>query len=753
VKLTSTMWGGRFNPIIPVGGNTKLSQDLISMFNVDILLPISEGTEIERLIQNTKYLPWSDSRREMFLTGTNGPMPVFLDVFHPLRQLSEVRKEKAQTGYGGGQVFPNLLSRFDPGNDAISDALLCTLGAYPAKDQCPIDYGALADRLVGSDNPFVNGVTPDYWDKLTPLTVTRHDLLVYKRGRGWDSPGVFIGDPALFSDLVSFWNLRAAGIEVLFVADAGHDALIAGAQAWVEKVKASNLQIKPSPFERPAAWSLRHDTLDWAMHNNTFGTEWVRHNLSESIWDGQNIKPSQVHFAGQSALGTLDESDGKITVAFSLPPKPLADNSDYSYEHAMVTIRPLLDPNPTIGTFRYPNIPQLNEFYGRNAHFDYSKARIESDGLSILIRTHESDLRLRGIPPLKLAAKFFSLAGIDASLSSAGKVALRVIHHMGGIDSCRAFKISGVRQLLNDYSLTKHFSHSQALARIGKTFDPFKGLHVEQRDHKDLTPQDVFLHLVKKKVFRPGIELECTNCLLKDWHSLNDLDEQVSCSYCGSMIDSGPQLRDGAWQYRVSGVFARTRDHEGAIPVALALIQTMRILHHGMTWLTGTELMWTGLEKPVETDLVVIAENYEHVPQLVIGECKTNMQITAEQLDKLLAVAARFADTGIKVFIMLAKAGVGFTEEEILLIDDRQTIELNFILLTPIELEPYEPYENAKVTNMRHRTPLTLEEWAEYSRRLYLRTTPEEILKRFLADRETAKIAVVKSDSSQTSSN
>src|ERR1700744_4695216 len=100
VKLTSTLWGGRFNPIIPVGGNQKLSQDLISMFNVDILLPISEGTEIERLIQKTKHLPWSDSRREMFLTGTNGPMPVFLDVFHPLTRLSEVRKDKAQTGFG-----------------------------------------------------------------------------------------------------------------------------------------------------------------------------------------------------------------------------------------------------------------------------------------------------------------------------------------------------------------------------------------------------------------------------------------------------------------------------------------------------------------------------------------------------------------------------------------------------------------------------------------------------------------------------
>ena len=168
-------------------------------------------------------------------------------------------------------------------------------------------------------------------------------------------------------------------------------------------------------------------------------------------------------------------------------------------------------------------------------------------------------------------------------------------------------------------------------------------------------------------------------------------------------------------------------------------MQTMRVLHHRMIWLTGTELSWPGLAKPAETDFVIIAENYEKVPQIVIGECKTSMQITAEQLDKLLAVAAKFEGTGIKIFIMLAKAGVAFDEQELQMIDDRQTIALNFILLTPRELEPYEPYENATFPNMRHRTPLTLEEWAEFSRKLYLRTPPQEVLRRHFEARQAAR--------------
>ncbi len=405
----------------------------------------------------------------------------------------------------------------------------------------------------------------------------------------------------------------------------------------------------------------------------------------------------------------------------------------------MLTVSPLIDPNHAVGTFRCPDLPQLNEFYGREAHFDYSKARIEDEGLGIVIRLDESNLRLRGIPPFMLAAKVFGLAGIETKQSNAGKVALRVIQQMGGIDNCRAFKIAGVRDLLHVFTPTKHFSHSQASARIGANFTRYKQLFIEPRPHReDLTPQGVFLHLVKKEVFRPGIELECTNCLLTDWHSLSNLDEKVACAYCGFLFDCASQLRDGAWQYRVSGVFARSQDHEGAIPVTLALMQTLRILHHGMIWLTGTDLSWLGLPKPAETDFVVIAENYDKVPQVLIGECKTNMQITAEQFDKLLAVARKFKNTGIKVFILLAKAGVAFSKEELQMIDDRQTIALNFILLTARELEPYEPYENVEHPNVRHRRPLTLEEWAEVSRKLYLTTSPEEVLQRHVKAKRVA---------------
>jgi hypothetical protein len=423
-------------------------------------------------------------------------------------------------------------------------------------------------------------------------------------------------------------------------------------------------------------------------------------------------------------LGTIDETARDIAVAFPLPPKPFRELPQAYHPRLIVTARPWIDPKPALGTFHYPDIPQLNEFYGRRAHFDYSSARAEPEGLGVIVRLDETDLRLNGISPLALVTEIFRLATIDAKQSSAGKVAMRVIQHMGGLDSCRVFKVRGVRDLLQEFSLSKSFSHKQALARIGPGFDAYRRLFIEPRVHNELQVQDVFLHLVKRKVIRPGVELECPNCQLAEWHSINDLAETVRCPFCGSHFDSADQLRDGNWIYRVSGLFARSRDHEGSIPVILALLQALRCLRtRGVTWLTGMELNWSesGTVTTGETDLVVLTRNYAGQAELLLGECKTNMEISSEQIDRLIAAAKRFAGLGIKSYVLFAKAGGQFTVQELDVINEHRARDVGTILLTPTELEPFEPYENLKKEQPRARTPHSLDQWAAYSTGLYFK--------------------------------
>jgi hypothetical protein len=735
IRLSTTLWGGRFNPIISVGGDLGQADKLLRTFRVDALFCLSDTPEVTRFAERANHLPWPDVHKKLFIQGAGGPLPVLLDVYHPMRKLADEREKQKQPAFVKAYVLPNLLTRLNVRDDPQSDALLAIFGDYPDSDDCPIDYGRFAHRLLGTEylelKPGAE-LPRDYWKKLGPITLTEKDLWVYKTRGGWDTPGVFVGDPASFSDLVTFWNLRAANIHVLFFPEEGGDRLITATRAWLENVR-TFLEAQPNFTKLPALWCARE--RDWSTYKQVFETGYSVHRVFYGTWNGLNVRPPRVHFEEQSVLGTIDEGDGSISISFPLPNKPFLEAAETQYQHAIVTTHPLIDPKPIVGTFHLPYIPELNEFYGRIAHFDYSAARVEPDGLGIVVELRQSYLRLNGVSTLQLLTEVFQLAGITARQSAAGKVALRLIQHMGGLDSCRVFKIRGVRDLLHEFSVSKRFTHKQALARIGRGFEPYKKLFIESRERRDLQPQDVFLHLVSKKVIRPGVELECSNCQLTEWHSLNDLAEQVSCPYCGTQIDSGPQLRDGGWHYRVSGVFARSRDHEGSIPVTLALSQALRCLDmRGMIWLTGMDLTWNESGKDVngETDLAVLTKNYENVPEMLLGECKTNTDVDEEQIERLVTAAKRCSDSGIKTFVMFAKAGGPFSGPELELIDACQTIDLNFILLTPAELEPYRPYENAKSDKIRSMTPHTLEDWANYSRVLYLKTQPDEILKRHL---------------------
>src|SRR5580704_1357021 len=626
IRLSTTLWGGKFNPIISVGGDLTQADTLLRTFRADALYALSDAHEVTGFVARAEHLPWPDLHRGLFIQGAGGPLPVLLDVYHPLRKLSEVREKQRRPGLDGAYCYPNLLTRLRADTDPLADALLATLGDYPDGDYCPIKYGAFADRLLGSDFLELKPeLLSEYGERLSPIAVTEEELLVYKARGGWDTAGVFVGDPASFSDLVAFWNLRAANVQVLFFPEKGDDRLLLATRSWATKVKSFLAESQPRFTEVPALWCT-HDT-DWNLYKNIFEAGCSVHLLSNSTWNGLNVRPPRVHFDEESVLGTVDEGEGSIAVSFTLPKKPFLEGAETQYQHAIVTTRLLVDPNPTVGAFRFPCIRQLNRFYGSQVLFSQSRARVEPNGLGIVVKLHERNLQLHGVSTLRLVGEVFRLAGITARQSTAGKVGMRLIHHMGGLDSCRVFKIRGVRDLLHEFNVSKSFSRRQALGRIGPGFEPYKGLCIEPRERPDLVPHDVFLHLVKKKVIRTGVELDCPNCLLTEWHSLNDLSEQVSCPNCGTLIDSGPQLSDDPWRYRVSGLFARTRDQEGAIPVTLALLQALRCLDaRGMTWLTGMDLSWndSGTDVKGETDLVVLTENYENVPEFLLGECKTN---------------------------------------------------------------------------------------------------------------------------------
>ena len=50
LKLTFTMWGGRYNPVIPIDDFANANK-LIRLFRVDVLWPLTDDEEVKEFIK------------------------------------------------------------------------------------------------------------------------------------------------------------------------------------------------------------------------------------------------------------------------------------------------------------------------------------------------------------------------------------------------------------------------------------------------------------------------------------------------------------------------------------------------------------------------------------------------------------------------------------------------------------------------------------------------------------------------------
>lgn len=290
----------------------------------------------------------------------------------------------------------------------------------------------------------------------------------------------------------------------------------------------------------------------------------------------------------------------------------------------------------------------------------------------------------------------------------------QLISRLGGLQGARVFKIPGVRRLLRTHGPAASFTKKGALDLIGQKdpenpgakFSDYLDLYIEPRPvNIKLKPDDVFGYLVEKGLFRIGVELTCSSCLMSSWIAIDTLKQSVVCDLCGHEYDATRQLINGKWHYRRSGVLGAERNAQGAIPVALTLQQLETSLARGLQdgmYSPSLDLIREGETcNECEVDFVwVIPRCYPRRTAIILGECKDQGPIKLEEFEKDIQNLRRVADAlpqkRFKTFVLLAKLNP-FTQEEIELAKTLNTEHrLRVILLTSKELEPYHIYERIK---------------------------------------------------------
>jgi len=486
----------------------------------------------------------------------------------------------------------------------------------------------------------------------------------------------------------------------------------------------------PDPRElsdRIATWSKSRDTN---VDLSVFGTKIIRCTVSSASWNGLNVKPPVTHFEEQSVLGSVADDGETPSITFQLPEKPFYHETEFSTQHLVMSVCPLVDISKYQGrTFRIPFIPELNEYFGRECHFIWNEARAEAEGLGIIINAAQTDLTLRTLDNQRLVARVFEAFGMKAEPSQPGLISSQLIQQMGGLQGCRVFKIAGVRRLIEEYTPYQSFNRSAAVQMIRQVdpntgiqnFSQHENLYIEKRSGGKLKPEDAFIYLVKKGVFRVGLKFDCPSCHLEFWLPLDDVKTSARCEYCGSEFNVTPQLRDRDWAYRRSGLFGREDHQEGGIPVVLTLQQLNTTLRmHLMIYTTAMNI--TPETAPInscETDLVIITQSYGRHVQIVIGECKTHKEITVQDVQNLKKVADAFPRERFEVFVLFSKLAP-FTVEEIERCRTAQDpYRYRVILLSVRELEPYSVYERTAKEYGINKIAISLDDLAKNTHLVY----------------------------------
>lgn len=723
IRLSTMLWGGRFNLVITVD-DVAHAQQLTELFHVDVLLPVDAGDPlVDGFIAQNKHLQWPSYEGPLLLNATDTidrkPRTKLLDtrfVMTRVREQNATREAEIDT-----------VPAWAP-DDPVADALLVTFGEYPA-DQWGDQLRSEFRRLGGATEEVLSRSEPlpgSLWQQLNPLDLTGYGLTGFRGSIARE--GIFIGAATSYDDLVDCWNLNAAGNSVLFL-----DPRHLSRQADLFKSYISSL-------EHAAGDHPRDDLSDrlhvWSRDGQGLPPELqtslplLRSHVHRVIWNGLNVIPPFMVWPLSNTIATVSREQHRPTLTFQFDVDKLLGATRLRDQYWVISAQPYRSGSEAEGfTFAVPNIPELNGYYGREMLFDPYRARVGPDGLGIITESGTGYLTIAALSVTELFQKIFSAWGMEAKPSRPGLIARRLIHQMGGLQSCRVFKIAGVRRLISAFSATEAFTYHQAINHIKDQFEPYQKLFIAPRNEPKLEPRDAFLFLLDKGVFRTGMNFICPACELELWVPLDDVRTQLGCEYCGVTFNTTPRLPDrNVWRYRRSGLFGRENHQEGGIPVCLALQRldtSVRQLFRESLYTTGLEISTpNGSIPPCEIDFVFLSHNTNGRVQLALGEAKGGKEVSEDDVANLLAVAAALPRTRFDVFPTFAKTGELSTAEIERCLEPPDTYPRRRILLTRPELEPYDLHERLSALPSRLSYTSDLEGLAEASFRLYWKEEP-----------------------------
>lgn len=700
LRLCTCVWGGRYNPIIPVFEETPgrwlerlpsirgldIARGYIDFFEPDLLVEASPGMA-DRLgwkyESNTFRSPRLISIGDFFKVDDRGRVDfaAAVDVFHVFVDLYD-------NEYKFQQRHKAPFALFNTHSDAGAFFEVVG-GTYPNDEALKYTLDGYRDVfdpevLPATVESFLKLMTEGYRG---PHWVTRYEL--EESPYQSRAPQIFVFDPTDGQDLIDFWNYRLFRNDVLPV----NLHWFSECEGFLRDIITKNHRALPGnpsgimihtslvfgrSIDEETVESLKEKHLGNLAKRSFSSTQ-----RYESIWDAATSSErwrtkKLVVTAKSAAFDEEIDQDGYVKIP---APAPEFRNRAKTYSHS--TWVNVVVPGNTMRDDQLATVFPSNLWNpGYPRLLTGEELTMTREGW-VIPQSHDIGYSLvRPVTGRDAFMGWFEEQSIAASPSDAGQVADQVISTAGSLLSCNMFSDKETIQLLNSMA-ESHSEPRRGGNKIQRKLPDKTRNHNAVKNHFDEREKRSFgfwaklNYFIERSVFRAGLRVQCPNCAYYNWYDLTTIDYSLICNRClkeFSFSQLPDRLRKTDWYYRVIGPFASPDYAQGAYAVALTLKCLAAESHgHEITWSTGLELQPLN----VEIDFAVWyrrghigIEPETDEPVLMIGEAKSfgSDAIKSEDIETLRVVGEQLP--GAFLVVSALKSIDEFSRDELTLLKE-----------------------------------------------------------------------------------
>lgn len=645
-EMSSSLWGGVFNYIIPVfkalPGRYRqqyqrpiaakaMINGFVEAFQPDFVVETQPG-------QCKKYGVEFPEKRTTSLTellsrDDQGRCQIGVDLRSVCNDLYDEQFRFVQR-HGPEVVLPTCKDK------KFTLLFAAMFGSLPEKGKLAGVARVYIDALDGKRKEYDVAEFPEIFNlkNLFPLRVTRHKLETFQNEYSWQSY-LFYMDETSGWDLIEYWNYRALGWPIIPLSARIAPEL----KEFCEKYIAHNHRPFPPPSN---AWHMTSllcaksqslEELQKFVATLKLPTE--PHSVSMNphvprIWEewgrgADHAKPHTVTHAQKQTNAYVMGSGLHI----SFQPHEFAESDPYCSRHlASANVIESIGSNTPVIPWNRNVAAKLTYNFGQE------KTWISREGIVIFGGAYSGGEHLRMPNPINVFGALAEASGFQLSLSPAGRVCEQIIASFGSLMAIRT--VTRSRDLLR---MLDRMAHEDLEVEIEEPGDePAKRKHVRKAyaplgevlrvlgQCEQLDGSGIDRHLAaltRCNVLRLGMALKCDSCSHTSWFSLEDLRQTLNCPRCLTEFPFPAGVPpSNAWAYRVLGPFATSNFAHGAYCVAAAMHFIEEKVAHKTTMIPSFEMKKNG-QTEFEADfgafVSIGAFSQITTPYLVLGECKS----------------------------------------------------------------------------------------------------------------------------------